>query len=213
MNDPKENHLWSFSGGGMGIEELYPEIYSRENHIDIQYKLGDEIKSTCQIICFVNNNRGEGILNAMMWAQYAQNHRGLCLEIDQDKFIEENNAEFIDFFFETVTYGSHESLFFWADRNLTKDENIKAFVKKEYKKLFLHKSTYWERENEKRLLLFHPSQKYLSIKKSLTGVYIGLSMPYSYRPCIDNLIDEQQTIIYDLVYQLNKIEARPREKK
>ena len=98
------------------------------------YQLGDEIKSSCQIICFVNDQPKEGILNEMMWAHYADNHRGVCLEIDTDKFIGEN-------------------------------------------------------------------------KEPLIGVHMGLFIPYSYRPSIDNLVDEQQTNVYDLVYQFSRIEA------
>ena len=212
MNDPKENQLWTFGGGGVGIEGMYPEIYSPESHIDLQYKLGDEIKSSCQILCFVNDHSNHGVLNEIMWAHYANNHRGVCLEIDSTKFIEENKDQLSDYVFEPVTYGLHEQLFFWAHSNLGKDDNIKAFVKKEYKNLFLRKSFYWEHENEKRLLIFDPLQRYLSIKDSLIGVYIGLFMPYSHRPSIDNLLDEQQTKIFDLVYQFNKIELWPREK-
>jgi hypothetical protein len=212
MNDPKENQLWSFGGGGMGINELYPDVYSLENHIDLQYKLGDEIKSSCQILCFVNDNPQKGILNEMMWAHYADNHRGICLEIDSEKFIQENEEQLMEYAFEPVTYGAHAQLIFWGNRNLGKDDNIKSFVKKEYKQLFLRKSIYWEHENEKRLLIFNALQKYLSIKESLVGVYMGLSMPYSYRPSMDNLVNETHTKIYDLVYQSNTIEAWQRDK-
>jgi len=212
VNDPKENQLWSFSGGGSGLNSLYPEIYTPETHIDLLYRLGDEIKSSSQIICFVNDNPKQGILNEMMWAHYADNHRGVCLELDSVKFLDENKKQLTDYVFELVTYGSHEKPTFWTDENLGKDENIKSFIKKEYKKLFLRKSIYWEHENEKRLLIFDPLQKHLSIKKSLVGIYMGLSMPYSYRPSIDNLLDEHQTKIYDLVYQSNTIEPWHREK-
>jgi hypothetical protein len=215
MNDPRENQLWSFSLGGNGLDAMYPELYSDETHISFSYKLGDEIKSSSQIICFVNDNPEKGILNEMMWAHYADNHRGVCLEIDSDKFIDENKKQLTDYVFEPVTYGSHEKPFFWADSNLGKEKNIEIFLKKEYKKLFLNKSIYWEHENERRLVIFDPLQKYLSINDSLIGIYTGLGLSKLYPtigPLIADLIDEKQTKIYNLVYQFNKIEAWPRNK-
>ncbi|MEO8887401.1 MAG: DUF2971 domain-containing protein [Mucilaginibacter sp.] len=212
MNDPKENQLWSFSGGGKSLQDMYPEEYSHETHIDLQYKLGHEVKLSSQIICFVNEKPETGVLNEMMWAHYADNHRGICLEIDIDKFVVENKEQLVDYVFEPVSYGSSENPVFWADPLLEKKDCIKAFVKKEYKKLFLHKSLYWEHENEKRLLIFDPAQRCLSINESLTGLYMGLSFPTSYRPSIDNLIDETKTKIYDLVFQGHKIELWQRKK-
>jgi len=202
---------------GNGIEKMYPEIpYSRDNPIDFNSKIfdrvGEDVKSSSQILCFVNDNPNHGFLNEMMWAHYAGNHYGVCLEIDSDKFIDENKEQLADYKLEVVTYGPHEQLCLWGESNTGKDEIIKLFVHKEYRNLFLRKSIYWEHENEKRLVIFDPSQKFLSIKQSLMAIYIGLFMPYSYRPSIDNLIDERQTKIYDLYYESNTIKICPRDK-
>jgi hypothetical protein len=207
MNDPKENQPWSFAGRNIDYQGSYPETYSDLTHIDHQYKLGDEIKASCQILCFVKDNPVNGYLNEIMWAHYAENHRGICLEIDLDSFIQENISILGQFRFEEVLYGEHERLFFSWERELSKDQNIVRFVQARYKDLFLKKSTYWERENEQRIVIFEQSQKFLSIKNSLSAIYFGLQIPNSYRPSIDSLINDEQTKLFNLYYEGNRIKV------
>ncbi|MES2761997.1 MAG: DUF2971 domain-containing protein [Bacteroidota bacterium] len=147
-----------------------------------------------------------------MWAHYSDNHKGVCLEIDGDVFLEENKEVLTDFIFESVTYGQHEKPFFGWEVELNKEQNIQKFVREAYKLLFLRKSIYWERENEDRLLIFSNIFKHLTIKKSLTGIYFGLQMPYSYKPSIDSCINENQTKLYNLYYENNKIKVAATEK-
>jgi hypothetical protein len=212
MNDPKENQPWAFAGRNIDFGASYPETYSSETHINHQYKLGHEIKNSCQIICFVKDTPEQGYLNEIMWAHYADNHKGVCLEIDNEVFLDENKEVLTNFILESVTYGQHEKPSFGWDANLNKEQNIKKFAKEAYKLLFLRKSVYWERENEERLIVFSDVPKFLTIKKSLTGIYFGLQMPYSYRPSLDTLITEQQTKLFDLHYEDNKIKIVEREK-
>jgi Protein of unknown function (DUF2971) len=107
MNGPKENQRWSFGSVNVPYESLYPELNSNIDrnvaHFDSIYKLGEEIKSKIQAICFVYSNEYEGYENEMMWAQYAENHKGICLEIDTDLFIKENSDIEI-FKFQNINY-------------------------------------------------------------------------------------------------------------
>ena len=200
-NDPKENQPWAFSGKNIDLEKSYPED---------SFKLGREIKEATQIMCFVNDEPMKGFLNEMMWAHYCNNHRGICIEIDTDIFIDENRLS--ETIFEPVTYGPHKKPFISWNRSLTKEENIISILKTHYKILFLRKSIYWEHENEKRLILFEKEHKYLSIRESLTGIYLGLFMPYSYRPAIDNFISKMPAKIYDLYYEDSLLKIIEREK-
>jgi hypothetical protein len=214
MNDPKENQPWSFGGRNIDYERSYPETYSYDTHIDHQYRLGNDIKSSCQIICFVKDEPEKGFLNEIMWAHYSDNHQGVCLELDEDIFVQENSAQLTDFKFEPVTYGQHErlSLVWEKEIEIDKEQNIQRFIRASYKDLFLRKSKYWERENEQRLLIFTKAQTYLTIKKSLTGIYFGLQMPYAYKPSIDRFVDEELTKIYNLYYENNIIKVMETEK-
>lgn len=212
MNDPKENQPWSFGGRNIDYGGSYPETYSRETHIDHQYRLGDDIKSSSQLICFVNDEPENGFLNEIMWAHYSDNHRGVCLELDSEDFFQENIEQLSDYVFEPVTYGQHERLSFSWEREMDKDQNIQRFIRARYRALFLRKSNYWERENEKRLIIFNKSQKYLSIRESLTGIYFGLQMNDYYRPSIDRFIDLEQTKLYNLYYESNMLKVMETKK-
>lgn len=212
MNDPKENQPWAFGGRNIDYGASYPETYSSETHINHQFKLGHEIKSSCQIVCFVKDTPEQGFLNEIMWAHYSDNHKGVCLEIDVDVFLDENRQALEHFIFEPVTYGQHGKPFFGWDPALNKEQNIQKFVREAYKLLFLRKSAYWEKENEERLLVFRNTPQFLTIKNSLTAVYFGLQMPYSYKPSIDLFVNENQTKLFNLYYEDNKIKVATTKK-
>lgn len=169
MNGPKENQKWSFGGVNVPYESLYPEINLNPNkdaaHFDSMYQLGEDIKSKLQAICFVYTDKYNGYENEMMWAQYAENHCGVCLEIDTDLFLEENKD--IDIFkFQDVTYNpkKNNKWIHW-DKNKTKDENIRQHIEKDFGELFLSKSHYWDKEFEKRLLILQDDFCYFENKK------------------------------------------------
>jgi hypothetical protein len=201
MNDPKENQPWSFGGRNIDYKGSYPKTYSRETHIEHQFILGDEIKSSSQIICFVKDVPEKGYLNEIMWAHYSNNHKGVCLELEKDQFLHENKEQIRDSVFEPVIYGQVRKPFIGWEPNIDKNLNIQRFVRTRYKDLFLSKSNYWERESEVRLIIFEQEQKYLSIRGSLTGIYFGLQMLNQYRPAIDILINDKQTSLYNLYYE------------
>ena len=204
MNDPKENQPWAFGGRNIDYKSWYPESYNNDTHIEHQKKLGLEIKASCQALCFVKDKPKKGYLNEIMWAHYAENHKGICIELDKDRFIQENTRLLSDYAFESVNYGIHKRVSMIAS-NGTKREEIDRIVKVNYKELFYKKSRDWKTENEVRLLTFNSDQLFLSIKESLTGLYLGLSFPYNYLPSIDYLIDTKQTKVYELFYEDGKI--------
>lgn len=204
LNDPKENQLWAFGGINIDYENIYPETYSEKTHISHQYKLGEEIKSKIQALCFVNSEHSGGYENEMMWAHYGERHKGLCVELDFDEFKLENISSGI-FKFENVEYENIEKPQLYWNKNLSKAENIKNLIQTHYKSLFLSKSEYWEKEYEKRLLIISDEQHYLKINKSLTAIYFGLLTHPNYYQAIKRLINPNRTKLYRLYYERNKI--------
>lgn len=202
MNDPKENQLWAFSGIKPSLNQWYPDSYSEESHIEHQFRLGDEIKASVQLICFVKDRPLYGYFNEMMWAHYAENHRGICLEIDVEIFIEENQHYLLDnkYWFESVNYMDSKKPTLYSGHEDSKDEAIQNFIRNNYKTLFFTKSEYWEKENEIRLMVLEKEPKFFSIKKSLTGIYFGLSMPFEFKPAIDRFINSEQTKEFKLTF-------------
>jgi hypothetical protein len=183
-------------------ENLYPGTYSHNTHIQHQIRLGEEIKSKIQAVSFVHSDITRGYENEMMWAHYAENHRGVCLEIDFDKFIKENDS-IPNFKFQNIKYKQVERPYLHFQRRLSKEENIENTIKTQFEVLFLTKSNYWEKEYEKRLLIIDDNHCFLSIRKSLKGIYYGLSTPPEYFKPIEQFVNKKQTKLYREYHEKN----------
>lgn len=214
MNGPKENQKWTLGGVNVPYETLYSELDynsdSNKAHFDSMYKFGEDVKSKIQATCFVYSDKYKGYENEMMWAQYSDNHRGVCLEIDTDLFLNENSQ--LDIFkFQNVNYEPKKNEWIHWDRSLSKDENIEQYIKRNFESLLLSKSHYWEKEYEKRLLILANNYCYLNIKESLTGIYYGLSTHYSYDIAIQQFIDPTKTKIYKVYFEDNRLKRMERK--
>ncbi|MGA9212488.1 DUF2971 domain-containing protein [Kaistella sp.] len=217
MNGPKENQNWAFGGVNVPYDTMYPELNLNEDknrtHFESMYKFGEEIKSKIQATCFVYSDEYEGYENEMMWAQYANNHLGICLEIDTDIFLDENNDVEI-FKFQNINYNpkKNDKWVYW-NKNLSKDENIIQHIQSNFESLFLSKSHYWEKEFEKRLLILANDFCYLKIKESLTGIYYGLSTNPNYDAAIQQFIDPTKTKTYRVYFENNRLKKMERRNK
>lgn len=202
MNDPKENTAWTLRGLNIDYKNIYDD-YSSLSHIAHQQKLGREIKNKIQALCFVNTEKNSGYDNEMMWAHYGDNHKGICLEIDTEKFIRENRH--IEFFkFENIGYELNKKPMIRWDKKLTKEENISNIIETYFDFMFLSKSHFWEKESEKRLLIKSENRVFLKIESSLTAVYSGLYTNIVYDSLIENLLPERVKY-YRLNYGRNKL--------
>lgn len=204
MNGPKENQEWSFGGINIDYEGMYPETYSDDTHINHQYILGEEVKAKVQALCFVHSDKYGGFENEMMWAQYSENHKGVCLELDSELFIEENRHTDI-FQFENINYNLKDNISIYWDKNLSKTKNIDNIIKRHFKSLFLSKSHYWEKEFEKRLLILNDDFCFLNIAESLTGIYYGLTTNHNYDLAIEQFINREKTKIFKVYYEKNRL--------
>ncbi|MFN3771737.1 DUF2971 domain-containing protein [Cloacibacterium normanense] len=215
MNGPKENQKWNFGSINVPYETIYPELHSKLDknlfHFKSMEKLGEEIKSKIQAICFSNSDEYQGYINEMMWAQYAENHMGICLEIDTELFLEENK-EIEIFKFQNINYNpkKDDAWIFW-NNNLSIEENIENYIKRNFESLFLSKSHYWEKEYEKRLLVMKNDYCYFKIKNSLTGIYYGLFTNHNYDIAIQQFINPNMTKIYKVYFEGNKLKRMERK--
>ncbi|NMH89875.1 DUF2971 domain-containing protein [Flavivirga algicola] len=214
MNGPKENQKWSFGGINVPYETLYADLDYETDldkaHFDSMYKFGEEIKSKIQATCFVYSDKYQGYENEMMWAQYSENHKGVCLEIDTDLFLKENDR--IDIFkFQNINYSPKKNEWVYWNRNMTKEENIEQHIKRDYEALFLSKSHYWKKEYEKRLLIISDNFCYLNIKESLTGIYYGLFTDQNYDVAIQQFIQPKKTKTYRVYFEDNRLKKMERK--
>src|SRR2546423_10786553 len=90
VNDPRESKAWFFT--------LICPTESPNN--DEFFKLQEDatriVKGTCKVLCLTRDNPiisrdmphdvfGRGYAHSRMWAQYAGNHKGVCLILDKEK--------------------------------------------------------------------------------------------------------------------------------
>lgn len=209
MNDPRESLDWSFGGTNVPYELIFEDYYSDKTHIDCMYKFGDMIKDRFQVICF-SGARGQGWNNEMMWAHYGGLHSGICLEFDEDiliRNIKEKYSE-TDFKLEEIDYNDHakDPWLNW-ERNSSFEENMEINIRNIYKKTTVTKSTFWEKEDEKRLVFLNSiNPNCIPINGALKTVYVGVKLnKKELLPMVYNALDKRFNLSM-LIYQNNKFE-------
>lgn len=179
-NDPRE--IESFGFGTLSNEApnyKYLDDYEKE-----QLLISERLRKSVKYLCFCQdyffeNEWWDGYNMPRMWHQYAENHKGVCLEIDKELFIQENENLFSksNVFFEDIEYSnSHEEL----TVNLIllrsdQEKYIQEFITDHNKYLFFRKTSDWSNENEKRILIIEADNDfYFNIHKSLKRIIVGI---------------------------------------
>lgn len=190
-NDPKETKSWFFIPGtneGRNLDKYNPDFFSEV--------LNPYFKEATQLLCFskdgnLNGNHMEdnpqrGFCKPRMWAQYGDNHAGVCLIFDFKRFSELFYKQFSE-----MTY--HCDNVDYQDRLLPDVQMEQAFIinvdhlerrgKKDYvydhllkhkKRLYFEKAKDWENESEYRFVVFECTKElYFAFKNSLSGILFG----------------------------------------
>jgi len=143
-----------------------------------------------------------GYSRPRMWAQYADNHTGVCLIFDGFQLHKnitntlKNQSSSI--FHGLVNYQNVNSL---HDNMLKYDKYIKPYgltegIRKyyldKYKKYFLSKYADWQNETEYRWLIHSPanSPEFIPITGALTNILVGVDFPKVYNPTLIELCKE-----------------------
>ncbi len=208
MNDPRESTPWSMGSINLPFEKIFPEYYNEKTHIDCQYKFGKMIKERFQIICF-SGAQQKGWDNEMMWSHYADNQKGVCLEFDEDLLMIEAKKMLpnVDVLLKEVNYITKKKEKPWVNWNniLSIEENINNYSSILSHKVVFHKSHFWEKEDEKRLLFLNCTENvFLPYGQSLKAIHIGLGFPRAYLPAIEKLIEGTSIKLYMLIYERDK---------
>lgn len=210
-NDPKETKEWiptlDLSGKfqRFSMEEIKSEFNS--------------IKNEAKIICFsedrtppqtskyeidvhlvpVRKNYYKGYYRPRMWAQYADNHKGLCLGFNKKSLINKIRKQFESsgmIVADSVSYSDHISEHYSAiTLDLEKFQLCgKSFIKQHYerymKTIFFEKSIDWKDESEYRVLYLpidSDKQKVsylIDIKDCIETIIVGNDFPEVYKPSL-----------------------------
>lgn len=126
--------------------------------------------------------------NELMWAHYANSHKGFCIEYDIDEIIksQKDNVEIIK-----IIYSQNIPFI----ENDNSDREIKQ-------KILGYKSSSWKYENEIRLIFNSIGKKQYS-KNAIKAVYFGLNINLNERNSIISGI-KNKTVKF---YQMDKIDS------
>jgi len=212
LNDPKEQQISMFNS--------LKNVKYIDEHLDIKSKLHYLLDTEYKVCCFsgdyiIEGTEYEGFNLPRMWATYGNNHKGICIKIDYEKFCDENRVDNDISFLKKVEYKIE------LDHDLYKKED--SFVQDSYKvthqlikdnigKLFFLKHIDWETEREIRFVTLN--KDYCSIKDSIDSIIVGLDFNRKYLPAIYNQIDSRIDI-YRINYDVYKwrLEAQKLKKK
>lgn len=193
MNDPQESHGWS------GILDRTPPVrlaYSEMPNVKSEFnEMLRKAVSKSKIGCFSASTAesyigiltdGAGWCKGRMWAQYADNGRGVCLVFDKEKLVkmakacfgEENVAARL------VQYKLCNEIF----NNLPEPHNlvaanlegqVESYIIDNSDAIFFIKHSDWRDENEFRLLVRNTKgdETDLPILGLLVGIITGINFP------------------------------------
>jgi len=218
-NDPRENksHVLNFAHTTWG--DLAGE------HHWTNAEISEILKEDCKVLCFSQNHKADndaspvhrffGYELSRMWAYYGGNHHGLCLELDKEAFLKENEKIidsnlFRDLKYEEFDFTWHKNIDF--DQRMANSIGVKKYLKEVIRPdhldhLFFTKNKEWESEHELRLIHFSDTKddEFCSIKSSLRNVFCGVDFNLSYLPSLIHLCPDVNVSI--LKYKSGRLSA------
>ena len=208
VNDPRESKNWALLPKYTGI----PTGSSLEKQRIINQEFTKIKQEEWKVVCFTVNDPGykrhpestidEGFLygacKPRMWANYAGNHKGICLKFNGPKFDAQirnviNGADKTRrIFCDKVEYGNFGDTLDSSSIDYTElskigiTEGLRNHLIKYYKQFFLSKARDWETEAEFRWLVYSESKEdeLLPIKGIVEEAIVGYDFPRVYYPTL-----------------------------
>jgi hypothetical protein len=203
-NDPRENKEFIFARVNMSQRDVFDDKISNEHVTSL-------IRKRCKMLCFsLDHNDFFGYEYSRMWALYGDNHRGVCLAVDKEKFILENQARIAPNYFKEVNY--YEFKVSEPDKHIEIDyerinqDGLFAYIIGDLRPnnldyLFFRKDKEWETEHEYRLIYVSQANEteYCTINNCIDSIYLGIDFNINYLPSI---LDKAPNIpVYSLDYK------------
>lgn len=217
-NDPRETKEWGFivmdAPQGLATDQFFEEmavIQNTSNDIRQNEWWGLSLSRNDLDLCEPKRDRPDfshfkyGYAHPRMWAQYAQNHAGVCLEFDglalhqaillaaktaDDVFF--GNVEYVDEFnFKRMKQTAMAfQLSYSAIQTLGIANGLRVHIRDNYPTFFLEKTPDWKSESEFRWLVNSQQGPLLvDIRNAITSVIVGVDFPSVYGPCVRTLCD------------------------
>jgi hypothetical protein len=201
-NDPRENKSFVFAK-----TYTFAGNYFLLDNPD--YDVSQEIRKDCKMLCFSTDYKHFfGYEYSRMWALYGDNHKGICIELNKEKFIQENPRLVFQNLFKEVKYYefdiSKPLKHITIDIDRIRELGLRDFIRKEFRNehidyLFFTKNKEWESEHEFRLIYFSDliENEYCSIQNCIESIFLGIDFNENYLPSILDKIPGIKTKILD----------------
>lgn len=218
-NDPKESKDWFFIPGTNENRDL--SKYTPEYLTDI---MNPRLKLATNLLCFsidqsltgnhLEDTPKRGFCKPRMWAQYADNHKGICLVFNSETLSKEIHKNF-----NRLTYISDHIQY--KDRLIADIQTEQAFIvnidclenwgadeyayghgQKFAKRLFFEKALDWSNEDEYRWVVFDcENELLLEYKNALRGIVFGAN-------CSDDTISKIVNLTKNQALQYQQLKWR-----
>ena len=134
----------------------------------------------------------QGCMSPMMWGQYADKAKGVCIEFDYNKLMQHIEPKMLH---NVVSYVS----ILPEPPKITQAEvmDFDSFFMKNRKDIFFTKHNSWSHENEYRIV---SKKEFLKIDDAITAIYITKCSNYECE-CIEKLLEGNNEIFFLCVYQ------------
>ena len=205
FNDPFDCpilELWNQYGDDLSklMREVYQDCLKITCFVKNTKVLPDYDKDHNPVWVSKHTNDPEEYLNELMWAHYANNHKGVCIKYhfqnDMTKFANKSKKQIA--YFRDIEYTSDMDVY-------RKNGAINL------QDAFFVKGKAWEYENELRLLAYTSdgSGKYASVdaKNSIAAVYFGLKCPKRTRTIIMNILKGHKWVKKSSIWDEKKHKA------
>jgi hypothetical protein len=201
-NDPRETKEWSFPS-------IEVETTEDANALRLQANqhLNALLRDRSYVACGTRNRDGklDSYLRPRMWAQYGDNHRGVCLLINAEALNSELKGQVTDGDeFYSTPVGYSDSFPFDAPVKLNAkpiQEGVEEFLENDnHKRYFLlHKHPDWEHETEHRWIIIAQDNKmdarFASLDNALLGIVVGVDWPEVYTPLLKERFRQSNNVI------------------
>jgi hypothetical protein len=182
-NDPKEKTI--------STKHAIQNVEFAGEYLELSNELQKLIDTKYRVCCFAtdyinDNEKYYGYQLQRMWATYGDNHKGICLVIDRQKFIKENSIDNVNSFLEKIDYDSQASNQIFKETSETSEnyeEEASKLLNHNLDKIFYTKHHDWITEHEVRLVS-NSDNELCSIKESLSTIILGFDFNLKYKPSI-----------------------------
>ena len=204
-NDPRESKEWSFPSVGVhGANLTNVEEYTHRANEHLNRKLRNRAYVCCGTMNTIDDVY-DCYLRPRMWAQYADNHEGVCLLLHRNKMDSEVRkvlSTHDELLHKEVYYAnsfpfSAPVMFRAPDIERSVDEFIEDRDHRDY--FLLHKHTDWEGENEYRWIIVASNDDkdayFITLSHVLVGIVVGINWPSIYNSLLRDRFPRSSDVV------------------